>query len=855
MVSALIFSTISPGLGDFVIFANAQEITKQETMRQEEMKQETTKAIIQEQNVSLPSVSEKLKSTKSKINLPDSKQLNGLLNKKKNYVDGEIIVKYKNNKINLDTSAGRTKALSFNKSKFLEKKEDLRKNNISVLKIKDTKTVEDKIAELKKDTNVEYVEPNYIRPWSSIFPNDNNFSLQWALNNAIAPTADISAIDVWNITTGSSAVVIGVLDSGIAYNHPDLKNNMWDGSLGCKDESNQNIFCPNHGWDYINNSNNPLDDNGHGTHVAGIIGAEGNNGIGITGVNWNVKLMALKVGNSDGAIVGDVVKAIDFAIYNGVKIINASFTGDLFSQTEYNAIKRFKDAGGIFVAAAGNGSYYGDLSIGDNHDSQISLYPSDYDLDNIISVAATDQNDDLASFSDYGATSVDVGAPGINIYSTIVADSNILFETFEGLTTSSIPGDWNRNGIENSWGTYNRTDLFGIGWGKVLYGDLNYPYLSNANTTVTSPLYNLSNSAKSNINFWTRCDTSYHLNSEGSIFQDYMALEISMDGENFVELKKWNEFSIDIENQDSEDSTGWATKYYSLSIPDNYLTNNFKFRLRWVTDGVDNNYDGCLVDDINLTKFSDGSDMQYGYMDGTSMAASHVAGLVALIWGYKPDLNYAQVKNTILTTGDDVSSLHGKTSAGTRINAFNALNSLVPATHSISGIVKYYDGVKVVPNAIVKLETDLGVLVAITTTDSNGFYKFIEVSKGANYIIKVDKDDAYSTKGVNVLDLIILKKHLIKLEILTNIYKLIAADVDNLNFVNLVDLVKLKKYTLKIENLPSSSWKFYRSDANLTTANYLTAGLTRDINNLNSDVIDQNFVGIKKGDVDSSWTN
>ncbi|MBU2575854.1 S8 family serine peptidase, partial [Patescibacteria group bacterium] len=325
--------------------------------------------------------------TKENIGLEKFKQTE---TKKKDYVEGEILVKYKNDKINLDTFAGRASALNFVRSKSLEKKEDLRKNNISVLKIKDNKTVEEKITELKNDPNVEYVEPNYIHPWTSM-PNDTSFSELWGLHNigqtvngdSGADDKDINAPEAWDIFTGSDSILVGVLDSGIAYNHPDLIDNMWDGSLGCKNEDNISTVCPNHGWDYTNNDDNPLDDNGHGTHVAGTIGAEGNNGIGVVGVNWNVKIVALKVGNYAGAITGDVVKAIDFAINNNVKIINASFGGPSFSTSQYEAIERFKAFGGIFIAAAGND--------GINNEGT-PFYPSDYDLDNIISVAATDQN-------------------------------------------------------------------------------------------------------------------------------------------------------------------------------------------------------------------------------------------------------------------------------------------------------------------------------------------------------------------------------------------------------------------------------------------------------------------------------
>ena len=791
-----------------------------------------------------------------KINSPEG--LKQDKKEKQSYIEGEILVKYKNNKINLQTAKGRVSALNFIHSKSLEKKEDLRKINISVLKIKDDKTVEQKIAELKNDPNVEYVQPNFQYYPLSIDANDTYKDFIWGLDNAGqavntvtgTPDADIDAPEAWAISEGAETdVVVAVIDTGVAYNHPDLLNNMWDGT-NCVDENGAALGSCNHGYDYENGDKTPLPtSNSHGTHIAGTIAAVKNNNKGIIGVAPNAKIMALK----SSLTTAENVKAINFAEQNGAKIINASWGGgsdncdDTFDQTLYEAIQNFDS---LFIAAAGNDSFEHDgLTYFDS--------PSDYGhttscwtgLNNLISVAATDQDDNLADFSDYGATFVDVGAPGTNIYSTI-ADSNLLYETFEEVTPPNIPSDWTKTG---EWGTYELDS--GTFWGKVLYGDLNYPsYLDNANTTITSPFYNLSNAMESTIDFWTRCDTSYHLYSEGSIFQDYMALEISMDGADFFELKKWNELSIDIENESGEDSTGSAIQYYSLPIPDNYLTSNFKFRLRWITDEVDNNYDGCLVDDINITKYSDGSDELYDYYQGTSMAAPHVAGLAALVWGYKPELSYTEVKDVILTTGDNLASLANKTVTGKRINAFNALNFLTPATHIISGTVKYYDEIKTVPNADVILENDVGAQIAATTTDINGFYQFTAVDSGGNYVVRVRKDDDAS--GLSSADQIKIGRHIVQLELFDTIYKTRAGDVNNSGGLTSADQIKIGRFIVQLDsNLPSGAWKFYFSDVVLTPENYLTVDPTIVYTNLTADMPNQNFIGIKMGDVNNSWIN
>ena len=202
--------------------------------------------------------------------------------------------------------------------------------------------------------------------------------------------ADINAPEAWDILQGSS-VIVAVIDSGIDSNHPDIAANLIAG------------------YDFVENDNIPNDLNGHGTHVAGIIGAVGNNATGITGVSWSVKIMPLKVldQNGEGAYCY-IIEAIDYAVQHNARIINMSFSGPDFSQSLYDSIASYPNV--LFVAAAGNEITNNDLT---------PSYPANFDLANIISVAATDQTDNLAYFSNYGLTSVDVAAPGANILSTI----------------------------------------------------------------------------------------------------------------------------------------------------------------------------------------------------------------------------------------------------------------------------------------------------------------------------------------------------------------------------------------------------------------------------------------------------
>lgn len=256
-------------------------------------------------------------------------------------------------------------------------------------------------------------------------PNDPLFDQQWALNNlggdGAKERADLDAIEAWKTTKGSEDVVVAVLDSGVYYTHEDLVKNMWirpanvpayqDDELGTVNDIN--------GFNADDMQSDPMDDNGHGTHCAGIIGAEGDNGIGISGINQHVKIMPLKfLGRMGNGSTAAAIEAINYVIDRkkhgvNVRIISASWGSNSNSKALEDTIKAAGDAGILFVAAAGND--------GSNNDKW-PHYPSNYDLPNLISVAALDRNDSLASFSNFGVKSVQVAAPGKAIISTWLGD-------------------------------------------------------------------------------------------------------------------------------------------------------------------------------------------------------------------------------------------------------------------------------------------------------------------------------------------------------------------------------------------------------------------------------------------------
>lgn len=333
-------------------------------------------------------------------------------NKEKNYKEGEILVKFKdkeklNQKIeNINQGQEQRNLAKVNK--------EIGDTKIVLIKSENKKT-EELLKEFENDENIEIAEPNYKREFAYV-PDDSYFFYQWAhrntgqIVNGTAGTSDADAdiTEAWDIESAlSDEIIVAVIDSGVRHTHTDLTYNMWDGSV-CFDKDNVLVSggCPNHGWDYENGDDDPDDDNGHGTFVASIIGSTTDNSSGIAGLSrYNkLKIMALRF----DLYVDTEIDAINFAKNNGAKVINGSFSGSGYSALEKSAIDNFP---GVFAAAAGNG---GDDYIGDNNETT-PQYPCNYTSTNIICVGASDQDDVITDFSNYGTTSVDLTAPGSNI--------------------------------------------------------------------------------------------------------------------------------------------------------------------------------------------------------------------------------------------------------------------------------------------------------------------------------------------------------------------------------------------------------------------------------------------------------
>ncbi len=335
-------------------------------------------------------------------------------------VAGELLVKFRDgNSQKLRGDGARLRRYRVTETR------ELGRSGYSHLRLTDHGAMRETIAQLALDSDVEYVEPNYIVE-ASATPNDPQFIRQWALKNTGQDgglvKADIDAAAAWEYSKGSKSTVVGVVDTGVDYTHPDLKDNIWSApkAFTVTFGPGDSITCPigSHGYNAVKNSCDPQDNAQHGTWVSGTLGAAGNNGAGIAGVAWNTSIMGLAfIDSTNRGSVSNAIRAIEFAIQArkalgdgaNIRILNNSWGGAGFSQALLDEINKAGSAGMLFVVAAGNTPK--------NLDNAPD-YPAAYNAPNMISLAATDNKDALATFSAWGATTVQAGAPGVGIATT-----------------------------------------------------------------------------------------------------------------------------------------------------------------------------------------------------------------------------------------------------------------------------------------------------------------------------------------------------------------------------------------------------------------------------------------------------
>lgn len=592
------------------------------------------------------------------------------------YAEGEVIVQYK---ANVATSKVNSLAAANGLAVAKQYKMLSAQGKGTYIKVTGKQSTEELVAMLKADPNVESVSPNYIRRLD-VVPNDTDFRQVWGLHNTgqtvngISGTydADIDAPQAWEVSTGSPDVVVAVFDTGVDYVHEDLTANMWvnTGEIagnGIDDDANgyiDDVYGADVAVDLAGTlvDGDPMDIMGHGTHCAGTIGAVGDNGVGVAGVNWDVSIMAMKVFRPDlGAYDSDILDAIDYVLAqkaNGENIVavNASYGSYGGDQADpmNAAIQSLGDAGIVFCAAAGNDGIDNDVA---------PHFPSSYNASNIIAVAASDQDDQLATFSNFGATSVDLAAPGVNIRSTlprtyVPQSSDIFFDDME-----SGSSKWVTTGTNNTWAISTDQEIF-----------------ENPTFPVPSPTH-----------FWSDSPGVNYVPNTDSVLTVADAIDLSgyvgqpvyfaFGAAAYIEGGGWDHGYVQVSGDAGatwttiHDFGGYANYWghYEFVIPDAYKTAQFKFRFNLTTDSSVQ-YDGWLIDDVGIGTTLTSS---YANWDGTSMATPAVTGAVALLASAYPAETAAERQARLLSTVDTKTNLNGAVLTSGRMNVAAAIGGTV----------------------------------------------------------------------------------------------------------------------------------------------------------------------------------
>jgi subtilisin family serine protease len=557
-------------------------------------------------------------------------------------------------------------------------------------------TVKGAVAALNRRPGVRYAEPNQVASEQSCpnpsttglcVPNDPKYAQQWTFNNTAQAIdgkagatvdSDADASEAWNIERGSSSVIVAVVDSGMAYDNPDFKDRIWHnaGEMGTDaqgrskqsngvDDDHNGYVDDWQGWDFVGRStlsatdadNDPRDLLGHGSHVAGIIGANSNNKYGVAGLNWNVTLMNLRVRAArSNETSADIADAFIYAAKNGAKIVNASLAERDFSQYLRDAIAAHPET--LYVIAAGNNAY--SLDVAGN-----TSYPCAYPAANIVCVAATGRKDELATFSNWSKTQVDLAAPGTIELSTVPATSIVWNEAFD----SNPFARWTRGGTAgsiNAWGQ--STDHFETSPTSLA---------SHTGTAADKPgqVTWVQTATPVNLTGKQGCEVRTRVWQTADAASG-LVIQARKDA-NFMAPSKLPAQDNNAANDTMSSLAGTSDRRIGVSIADIdggpvYLRYGvFTNPLATATPPrtyIDTAQIACLSSTYSATGVT-----ETAYMQGTSMATPHVAGTAALILSRFPGETTAQLKADLLRSVDPLTALATKVATGGRLNVYKAL--------------------------------------------------------------------------------------------------------------------------------------------------------------------------------------
>lgn len=472
------------------------------------------------------------------------------------------------------------------------------------IKLQDGEDIAQAIARYRDDPAIDAVQPNY-RYVPQSPPNDTRFGEQWALKKMNLETA-------WDSMTDCSSTVVAVIDTGVNYTHVDLAENMWDGAAS---------GYPRHGYDFVHDDDDPMpaDGDSHGTHVAGVIAAVGNNGVGTSGVCWRARIMALRVMDAAGGRTDTVIRGINYAVANGARIINLSLGGDGKDDALGDAIEYARRKGVVVVTAGGNG--------GRDIDESAAFYPCSFASDNIVCVAAVDEVYDFAWFSNFGARSIDVAAPGTNALSTRSGDSQL----------------W-------SW-------------------DSGWQFCNGAWTTpAVCSTGQYANDADD------RLSRTVDLSAEGILGAGVAGSYLLKTADKADVLAA----SYDRDGLDPFDTNGGIVHIpdasqvstFGLSLHD-CLTPSWRAALRFTSGDAGTDSGPKLF--LSMLNLARAHTAVFDYAGGTSMSTAYASGVAALVWAYNPNYTYADVVDVVKNSGNLSEKLRSRTASGRAVDASGAL--------------------------------------------------------------------------------------------------------------------------------------------------------------------------------------